>query len=184
MPATLRYIDTDMVTVYETGADGKKHRLATLLWGDQVKVKGKSQGFCKLDFTTRVWDPNKPKRGRYVWKKHDAFIDGDVVFRDTPLLRPNGAAAKLGKKVKKNGVTYTVALEDDLLKVATSQMNGPFRAWQQALLELKQNTTGFKAKRLAYGDDHAFSFCTTKTSTCRCWVRSPSASATGMRCAT
>jgi hypothetical protein len=250
MPATLRYLDTDMVTVYETGADGKKKRLATLLWGDQVKVLGKSAGFWKLDFTTRVWDDTKKK---YIWKKHDAFIDGDVVFRDDPLLkvrfvdvgqgdgaiiespdgqivlvdggeeqhlynyftasyahllrtkavelaaivvthgdadhfegltklvngwgpqgkppvttkrvfhnglvkRPNGAADMLGKKVKKDGVTYITGLEDDLLAVATSQMNAPFIAWQQALLKLKQNTTGFKTRRLAYGDDDAFSF--------------------------
>jgi hypothetical protein len=87
MPTTLRYLDTDMVTVYETGADGKKHRLATLRWGDQVKVKGKSQGFWKLDFTTRVWDPNKGEKRQYVWRKHNAFIDGDVVFRDEPLLK-------------------------------------------------------------------------------------------------
>lgn len=84
MAATLRYIDADMVTVYETGADGKKHRLATLLWGDNVRVKGKSGGFWRLDFTTRVWDPAK---GHYIWKKHDAFIDGDVAFRDDPLLK-------------------------------------------------------------------------------------------------
>ena len=84
MPATLRYLDTDLVTVYETGDDGKKKRLATLLWGDQVKVLGKSQGFWKLDFTTRGWDAAKKK---YIWKKHDAFIDGDVAFRDTSLLK-------------------------------------------------------------------------------------------------
>ncbi|HET9495234.1 MAG TPA: hypothetical protein VFR15_13480, partial [Chloroflexia bacterium] len=87
MPAMLRYLDSDMVTVYETGDDGKKHRLATLLWGDSVKVKGKSAGFWKLDFTTRVWDKNKVEKGQYVWRKHDAFIDGDVAFRDDPLLK-------------------------------------------------------------------------------------------------
>ena len=84
MPAKLRYIDTDMVRVYETGADGKKHRLATLLWGDNVRVLGKSAGFWKLDFTTRKWDKTL---GRYVWRKHDAFIAGDTRFRDDPLLK-------------------------------------------------------------------------------------------------
>src|SRR5688572_812764 len=84
MPTTLRYLDTDMVTVYVAGDDGKKHRLATLLWGDNVRVKGKSGGFWQLDFTTRIWD--KTKR-QFIWRKHDAFIDGDVTFRDTPLLK-------------------------------------------------------------------------------------------------
>jgi hypothetical protein len=250
MPATLRYLDTDMVTVYVMGDDGKKHRLATLLWGDSVKVLGKSQGYWKLDFTTRIWDKAQSK---YVWKKHDAFIDGDVAFRDTPLLkvrfvdvgqgdgaiiespdgqivlvdggeedhlyhyftaswahklryravelaaivvthgdadhfegltklvngwgpqgkppittkrvfhnglvkRPSGTKDLLGKTAKKDGVTYAVGLEDDLLNVSTSQMNNPFADWQQALLKLKNNTSGFKTQRLAYGDDDAFSF--------------------------
>ncbi|MGQ0815767.1 MAG: hypothetical protein ACT4O1_15130 [Gemmatimonadota bacterium] len=46
MPAKQRYLDSDMVTVYETGPDGKKQRLATLLWGDVVKVIGKSDAFA------------------------------------------------------------------------------------------------------------------------------------------
>ncbi len=96
------------------------------------------------------------------------------------VKRPNSATDILGKKVKKDGVTYAVALEDDLLAAATSQMNNPFVAWQQALMKLKQgrsvrgkagrpegvrlagraalDTSGFKTKRLAYGDDDAFSF--------------------------
>jgi hypothetical protein len=84
MAATLRYIDSDMVTVYEHGDDGRKRRLATLLWGDNVRVLGKSGGYWKLDFTTRKWDDAQQ---RYYWKKHDAFLDGDVRFRDTPLLK-------------------------------------------------------------------------------------------------
>lgn len=84
MPATLRYLDSDVVTVYETGDDGKKKRLATLLWGDNVKVIGKSGEFWKLDFTTRQWDD---QARRYAWKKHDAFISGKAKFRDDALLK-------------------------------------------------------------------------------------------------
>ena len=250
MPTTLRYLDTDMVTVYETGDDGKKKRLATLLWGDSVKVKSKTAGFWKLDFTTRVWDPVQKK---YIWKQHDAFIDGDVVFRDTPLLkvrfvdvgqgdgaiiespkgqiilvdggeeehiyhyftaswahllrkkavelaaivvthgdadhfdglatlvngwgpqgkppittkrvfhnglvkRKDGTKDLLGKVVKKDGVTYVTDLHNDLLQTPDKEFNGPGLRWKEALKKLKQNTTGFKTKRLAYGDDDAFDF--------------------------
>ncbi|MGQ0815935.1 MAG: ComEC/Rec2 family competence protein [Gemmatimonadota bacterium] len=84
MPTKQRYLDSDMVTVYETGPDGKKQRLATLLWGDVVKVIGKSGDYWKLDFTTRRWDAAKK---RYVWDKHDAFISGKTKFRDGPLLK-------------------------------------------------------------------------------------------------
>lgn len=84
MPAKLRYLDSDMVAVYETGADGKKKRLATLFWGDNVKVVGKSGDYHRLDFTTRRWDAVK---GRYVWQKHDAFISGKTKFRDESLLK-------------------------------------------------------------------------------------------------
>ena len=84
MPSTLRYLDSDVVTVYEPGTGGKKQRLATLLWGDNVRVVGKSGAFWKLDFTTRRWDE---QLGRYVWKKHDAFISGKTKFRDAPLLK-------------------------------------------------------------------------------------------------
>lgn len=84
MPSTLRYIDSDMVTVYERDENGRKQRLATLLWGDNVRVIGKSGGDWKLDFTTRKWDDAK---GRYVWVKHEAFISGKVKFRDEAVLK-------------------------------------------------------------------------------------------------
>lgn len=84
MPATLRYLDSDLVTVYENDANGKKKRLATLLWGDNVRVIGKSGNFWKLDFTTRKFNEEK---NRYEWIKHDAFISGKTRFRDKPLLK-------------------------------------------------------------------------------------------------
>lgn len=84
MPASLRYLDSDFVTVYEPGEDGKKKRLATLLWGDNVRVAGKSGDWWKLDFTTRRWDAAKK---RYTWQKHDAFISARTKFRDGPVMK-------------------------------------------------------------------------------------------------
>lgn len=84
MPASLKYLDSDVVTVYEPGDDGKKKRLATLLWGDNVKLAGKSGDWLKLDFTTRRWDAAGK---RYVWDKHDAFISAKTRFRDAPVMK-------------------------------------------------------------------------------------------------
>jgi beta-lactamase superfamily II metal-dependent hydrolase len=84
MATTLRYIDSDVVTVYETGDDGKKRRLTTLLWGDSVKVIGKSGDHWKLDFTTRKWNDSKKQ---YEWTKHEAFVSSKTKFRDESLLK-------------------------------------------------------------------------------------------------
>jgi beta-lactamase superfamily II metal-dependent hydrolase len=84
MPASLRYLDSDFVTVYEPGEDGKKKRLATLLWGDNVRVAGKSGDWWKLDFTTRRWDA---ANRRYAWQKHEAFISAKTKFRDAPVMK-------------------------------------------------------------------------------------------------
>jgi len=84
MPSTLKYLDSDMVGVYETGPDGKKRRLTTLLWGDSVKVTGKENGRWKLDFSRRQWDA---QNRRYKWQKHDAFMSDKVEFRAGPLLK-------------------------------------------------------------------------------------------------
>ena len=84
MASTLRYLDSDVVTVYELDDKGKKQRLATLLWGDNVRVIGKSGDSWRLDFTTRRWDA---AGRRYVWDRHDAFISGKTKFRDDGVLK-------------------------------------------------------------------------------------------------
>ena len=248
--STLRYLDSDVVSVFERGPDGKKVRLATLLWGDNVRVVKKTGDSYELDFTTRVWDD---ATDRYVWKKHPAFISAKTKFRDTPLLkvrfvdvdqgdaaivetpkgqlilidggeaahlrnyfsaswahvlrtksvsvaaiivthgdadhfaglpglvnlrRGNGdgvivadrvfhngivkgsgsGTAVLGRTARSDGATFITQLEDDLLAIADSRMNEPFKAWQAALRELKKRNGSMKVKRLEYGDDAAFGF--------------------------
>jgi hypothetical protein len=70
--ATTRYIDDDIVHVYEFGKPRKEENmLATLFWGDQVQVVDNGGDECKLDFTMRVW--NNAAR-RYEWKHYDAAI--------------------------------------------------------------------------------------------------------------
>ena len=82
--ATQRFIDSDVVSVYEMDQAGKKQRLATLLWGDTVRVVKKTGDRYELDFTTRRWNEDT---GRYEWIKHEAFISAKTKFRDGPLLK-------------------------------------------------------------------------------------------------
>jgi hypothetical protein len=83
--ATTRYINDDIVHVYEFGKPRKvENILASLFWGDQVQVVGKVGDNWKLDFTMRIW--NNTDR-RYEWKHYDAAISGKVKFRDTSVLK-------------------------------------------------------------------------------------------------
>lgn len=85
MPTTLRFIDNDIVHVYEFGKPHSNDtRLATLFWGDQVQVVEKVGGEWKLDFTKRTWNTNTKK---YEWKKYDAAISGKVKFREASVLK-------------------------------------------------------------------------------------------------
>jgi beta-lactamase superfamily II metal-dependent hydrolase len=84
MASTLRYLDSDVVNVYELDANGKKQRLATLFWGDSVRVVKKTGDQYELDFTTRRWNETT---AAYEWVKHAAFISAKVKFRDAALLK-------------------------------------------------------------------------------------------------
>lgn len=68
----LRYIDEDILNVYELDKrHNKEDPLATLFWGDNVKVVEKVGNEWKLDFSRRLW--NKDTR-KYEWKKYDGVI--------------------------------------------------------------------------------------------------------------
>jgi beta-lactamase superfamily II metal-dependent hydrolase len=81
----LRYIDDDIVRVYKFGKKHKKENLlATLFWGDNVRVVEKVGDCWKLDFTRRRWNPDI---NRYEWVKFDAEIPAEAQFRDDPILK-------------------------------------------------------------------------------------------------
>lgn len=82
---TLKYIDDDVVRVYKFGKPRKKENLlATLFWGDNVRVVEKVDNQWKLDFTKRTWSDEKK---RYEWKKYDAAIPAKTRFRDEAVLK-------------------------------------------------------------------------------------------------
>jgi hypothetical protein len=83
------FIDSDLAAVFEMVPDTKsgklkKKRLATLFWGDSVRIIGKRDGFHRLDFTTRQFDD---KKKRYFWRKHEALMSSKVKLRDTSVLK-------------------------------------------------------------------------------------------------
>lgn len=81
----IRYIDDDIVRVYQFDKPRtKKNLLATLFWGDNVRVVKKVGKYWKLDFTKRRWNPNT---NRYEWMKFDGAIPAKARFRDDPILK-------------------------------------------------------------------------------------------------
>lgn len=83
--ATLRYLDTDVVPVFDDAHTVKgRERLATLLWGDSVKFVRKSGEDFILDFSTRDWDDDLKK---YVWTLRKGYISAKTKFRDEPLMK-------------------------------------------------------------------------------------------------
>jgi beta-lactamase superfamily II metal-dependent hydrolase len=85
MAPTLRYLDTDLVSVWSAPrGTAPRERLATLLWGDSVLVKATTTGDVVLDFTIRTWND---AANAYEWKTLDAYIAPDTKFRDTSVLK-------------------------------------------------------------------------------------------------
>jgi beta-lactamase superfamily II metal-dependent hydrolase len=81
----LKYIDEDLLKVYKFGEErNQKNLLATLFWGDNVKVVEKVGKYWKLDFTKRVWNKESEK---YEWVKYDGAIPKETRFRQGSLLK-------------------------------------------------------------------------------------------------
>jgi beta-lactamase superfamily II metal-dependent hydrolase len=83
--AELRYLDDDVVRVYEHGKPKRQeHLLATLFWGDSVRVTGREGKVHTLDFTRREFDREARK---YRWVRRVGAIPATARFRDGPLLK-------------------------------------------------------------------------------------------------
>ncbi len=80
-----RFLDDDVVRVYDRAhfqQTGKKQILATLFWGDEVRVAGKEGDFWHVLQLKRVWNEQA---------HHDEWLDGLIPaaarFRPAPLLK-------------------------------------------------------------------------------------------------
>ena len=83
--AELRYLDDDVVRVYEHGKPKRQENLlATLFWGDSVRVTGRDGDVHTLDFTRREFD--RAAR-QYRWRRYVGAIPARARFRDGPLLK-------------------------------------------------------------------------------------------------
>ncbi|KLK93804.1 competence protein [Microvirga vignae] len=92
------------------------------------------------------------------------FIQPKRVFHNGLVKRPGTREGKrvpdrelLGPTRKHNGELYIVGLEEDLLSVDDDEMNRPFRAWKDTLATYNDRAR-LECRRLALGDDEAFSF--------------------------
>ena len=85
MMSELKYLNDDIVRVYKFGKPRTKaNLLATLFWGDNVRVVGQVGEDWKLDFTRRRWNSETK---RYEWVKFDGAIRAEARFRDDPILK-------------------------------------------------------------------------------------------------
>ena len=133
---------------YFTAAWAHKLRSGPVDLAAIVVSHGDADHFSGL---TRLVMGRGPKDGPPVSTKR--------VFHNGLAKHPTSAGSQmLGKTAKVDGTTYIVELEDDLLSVDDKDLNRPFLEWKAALQRLKKGTTGFKMRRLEYGDGGAFDF--------------------------
>jgi beta-lactamase superfamily II metal-dependent hydrolase len=249
-----RYLDSDIVPLRGVTPVGGKHPLvATLFWGDRVRVVGRSAEGHVVELPRRTWNADKQRydhalvqcrlprgvrfrdepilkvrfvdvgqgdgamvespKGQIVlvdggegehirhyvsaafahllrtrplpcgaivvthgdadhyagltrlleWRSKGAnpqpLVTADRVFHNGLVKRTAGGSDPFGRTVKRDGVKYAVALEDDLRQVDDRHMNQPFQKWKKALGGLRTRD-GKKPsmRRLQYGDHDAFDF--------------------------
>jgi beta-lactamase superfamily II metal-dependent hydrolase len=83
MPTT-SYLDSDVVSVFDSPGPKNRTRLGTMLWGDQVRVLRRTRDHVVIEFTRRVWDDAARK---YNWKRLDGYISSKVRLRDRAILK-------------------------------------------------------------------------------------------------
>ena len=84
--AETRFLDDDIVKVYEAGKPRKRENLlATLFWGDSVEVVGQeADGDHLVEMRRRVWNEEKE---RYQTDTRQGVLPRRARFRDEPLLK-------------------------------------------------------------------------------------------------
>lgn len=105
-------------------------------------------------------ETNKEKRKRLFMQPKRVYHNG-IVKRPSKINKANVPEDELlGPTKKVDGQLFLVGLEDNLLKVADSEMNQPFRDWKQALSQYNSRSK-VAFRRLQFGDSQAFDFFNT-----------------------
>ena len=80
----IKFIDDDIVKVYSY-ENGKKTRklLATLMWGDEVRVTAKDDKYHFLDWAQQVWETQADGKSRPHWEFSTAVIPLKTKLKDT-----------------------------------------------------------------------------------------------------
>lgn len=90
MPAETRILDSDVTNLRGAPvtprdvADGKERHIATVFWGDTLKITGKSDGRFRFELPRREWNT---KAGRYETRVYAGLLPAAAKFRAEPLLK-------------------------------------------------------------------------------------------------
>ncbi|MBP8155316.1 MAG: MBL fold metallo-hydrolase [Nitrospira sp.] len=102
-------------------------------------------------------ETNRTKRKRFFMQPKRVYHNG-IVKRPSKMNNKAVPDTKLlGPTKTDNGQLYLIGLEDNLLDVADSEMNEPFREWKQTLA-VYNSRSEVAFRRLQFGDNQAFEF--------------------------
>lgn len=83
--AEIRYLDDDIIRLYELGKPRTpKNLIATLFWGDGIRITGKEAGQHVVELSRRIWNS---ERNRYETQKRTGALPAKTRFREGPLLK-------------------------------------------------------------------------------------------------
>lgn len=83
--AETRYLDDDIIRLYELDKPRRSENLiATLFWGDSVRVIEEQADQYVIELWRRVWDSDE---NRYTWEKRIGSLPAKTRFRDAPVLK-------------------------------------------------------------------------------------------------
>jgi beta-lactamase superfamily II metal-dependent hydrolase len=102
-------------------------------------------------------ETNKEKRKRLFIRPKRYYHNGIVKRPSTKNGKKRSDLDLLGPSRKVGTKRFITGLEDNLLNVADTEMNAPFKEWKKVLAEYDKRSK-IKFRRLQFGDNDAFSF--------------------------
>lgn len=132
-----------------TAANPKKIECILVTHGDADHFVGLPEIFKS--------ETNKERRKRLFIRPKRYYHNGIVKRPGTKNGKKRPDIELLGPTRKVGTKTFITGLEDNLLKVADTEMNAPFKEWKNVLAEYDKRSK-MKFRRLQFGDNDAFSF--------------------------